>query len=148
MASPALHGILAISAPPRFNFFLANARPVPERMYTDEISPCAALFFDLGSERNARESPAESAFPAIRPARGNFLALILALIAGRRCHTSKRYVAPSFLICPAVGVAKWVPMTRIGLSAQSFTIALRVAIEASLSLSKAGAHSGCAIWQG
>ena len=43
---------------------------------------------------------------------------------------------------------KWVPMIRIGLSAQSFSIAARVTRAACLSLSKLGDHSGCPICEG
>ena len=98
--------------------------------------------------------PCASGSKGCAPHRRFFRTLILALIAGdcplpfRVAHTSNLCDAPSFLMWPAVGAGKCVPMMRMGLSAQSLIIARRVARPASLSLSKAGAHSGCAIWQG
>ena len=46
-------------------FNLEDGEAFVSILYTDGFWPCVALFFDLGRRPDARESPMESAFPAI-----------------------------------------------------------------------------------
>jgi hypothetical protein len=65
----------------------------------------------------------------------------------RRPQTTNLNAAPSRTMWPAVGAAKWVPMTRIVCSAHSAKRRERVSAAAFGSLSPSD-QSGCAIWQG
>ena len=69
-------------------------------------------------------------------------------VVGYCALVSNRQAFPSRFTCPAVGPAKCVPITRMGVSASSANMRRRVASAAAGSKSALEHHSGWANWQG
>lgn len=67
------------------------------RTYTDDFSPCAALFFDIAIRAAVEESPAARGFLARARGLEKCVALQFALLAGRRREGTVRRYPPQII---------------------------------------------------